>query len=125
MLLANRSECSYHIGNMHLREYLARPGSLTVAQLRQRMQELGSDIKDDAQIRQWIAVDEEGKYKRFPSPGNARFIELATGEKVTRKDMRPHDYLQIWPELAEQRTAASHPGQRATDKPAAAARRRK
>jgi DNA-binding transcriptional regulator YdaS (Cro superfamily) len=117
MLLANRSECSYHIGNMHLREYLARPDSLTVAQLRQRMQELGSDIKDDAQIRQWIAVDENGHYKRFPSPGNARFIEVATKKKVTRKDMRPHDYLQIWPELAEpQRTATNHPGQRADDK---------
>jgi len=28
-------------------------------------------------------------------------IERATGGQVTRKDLRPHDWQDIWPELAE------------------------
>ncbi len=34
-------------------------------------------------------------------------IELATGGKVTRRELRPHDWQNIWPELAE--GAASSP----------------
>ena len=32
-------------------------------------------------------------------------IEEATGRAVTRKDLRPDDWLRIWPELAEQPSA--------------------
>jgi DNA-binding transcriptional regulator YdaS (Cro superfamily) len=98
---------------MHLRKYLSRPDSLKVSELRQRMQELGSDIKVDAQLRQWIALDDSGRFKRFPSAANAQFLEQASGGKITRKDMRPHDYGAIWPELkepqkAKQKTATAH-----------------
>lgn len=89
--------------SMHLREYLADPSTMTVSALRHKMAELGSNIKADAQIRQWIAVDENGKFKRQPSAANAHFLELATGGKVTRKDMRPGDFAAIWPELADRR----------------------
>lgn len=34
------------------------------------------------------------------SPARAVAIEVATGGKVTRKDLRPDDWKQIWPELA-------------------------
>jgi DNA-binding transcriptional regulator YdaS (Cro superfamily) len=78
---------------MHLREYLSQDGSLTAAEIRQRMNELGAKVKDDAQIRQWAAI-------RRPDPANARYLELATGGKVSRKDMRPDDYAAIWPELS-------------------------
>jgi hypothetical protein len=71
---------------------------MTVSHLKHKMQELGSDIKADAQIRQWIAVDKKtGAYKRFPNPKNAHFLELATDGLVTRRDMRPKDYNDIWP----------------------------
>lgn len=33
-------------------------------------------------------------------PGLAVRIEQHSGGKVTRKDLRPHDYAAIWPELA-------------------------
>lgn len=82
---------------MHLREYLAQRDSMTVSALRHRMNELGAKLEHDAQIRQWIQVDAKGKFKRHPSPPNAHFLELATEGKVTRKDMRPHDFDQIWP----------------------------
>lgn len=28
-------------------------------------------------------------------------IETATGGQVSRKDLRPHDWMRIWPELAD------------------------
>lgn len=78
---------------MHLREYLTQEGSLSAAALRQRMNELGADVKDDAQIRQWAT-------SRRPDPANARILEIATNGKVTRRDTRPKDFARIWPELA-------------------------
>lgn len=78
---------------MHLREYLSQEGSLSAAAIRQRMNELGADVKDDAQVRQWAAA-------RRPDPANARYLELATKGVVSRRDMRPDDYADIWPELA-------------------------
>lgn len=35
----------------------------------------------------------------MPSPGVAVNIERATCGQVTRKDLRPHDWLMLWPEL--------------------------
>lgn len=69
------------------------------------MNELGADLKDDAQIRQWAAEPREGKSVRRPDAANARFLELATKGDVTRQDMRPDDFAAIWPEL-ERRKAA-------------------
>lgn len=66
---------------------------MSAAAIRQRMNELGADVKDDAQVRQWAA-------SRWPDAANARYLELATKGKVTRQDMRPKDFADIWPELA-------------------------
>jgi DNA-binding transcriptional regulator YdaS (Cro superfamily) len=33
-------------------------------------------------------------------------IEMATGGKVSRRDLRPDDWQRIWPELAERKEAA-------------------
>jgi DNA-binding transcriptional regulator YdaS (Cro superfamily) len=83
---------------MTLNEYLQLDGALSVCELRRRMADLGSPIKSDAQIRQW-----QHRYAdRIPSPVNCVAIEQATGGQVTRKDLRPHDWASIWPELATQ-----------------------
>lgn len=100
MLLAIGSKRSYARG-MHLREYLALDDHLPVALIRQRMNELGADVKDDAQIRQWVAAHPDGSFKRQPGAGYAMYLELATDGKVTRRCMRPDDYRAIWPELDE------------------------
>lgn len=92
-------------GGGHLRDYLQSPGAMTVTQLRDAMNALGADIRDEAQIRQWIAVDAEGNFKRQPGAGYAMCLERATGGKVRRQDMRPKDYAVIWPELAVKATA--------------------
>lgn len=84
----------------HLREYLQVPGAMPVKQLRDAMNALGADIRDDAQIRQWIAVDDEGNFKRQPGAAYAMFLERATHGRVTRQAMRPDDYADIWPDLA-------------------------
>jgi len=80
---------------MHLDEYLSSADSLTVAELRRRMNALGYAIESDAQIRQW-----RHRYSgRMPSPKNCTGLELATDGSVTRKAMRPDDWRLIWPEL--------------------------
>jgi len=49
-------------------------------------------------VTQWC------KGSRPVPPRKAVRIETATGRQVTRQDLYPHDYLEIWPELA-----SSHP----------------
>jgi DNA-binding transcriptional regulator YdaS (Cro superfamily) len=92
---------------MHLREYLAQDGSLTVAAIRQRMNELGADVKDDAQIRQWASEPKEGRPVRRPDAANCRYLEMATKGVVKRADMRPDDYAAIWPELLKAERASA------------------
>ena len=75
---------------MTLDEYLSAAGSMTVAQLRERI-----GVKSDMQIRQW----RHGYADRQPSPEFAAAIELATEGKVRRWDLRPKDWHRIWPEL--------------------------
>lgn len=75
---------------MNLHEYLSHSGSLTVAQLRERI-----GVKSDAQIRQW----QHGYADRKPSPEYCVAIEQATDGCVTRQDLRPEDWQAIWPEL--------------------------
>ncbi|MDA8456024.1 helix-turn-helix domain-containing protein [Acidovorax sp. GBBC 3334] len=80
---------------MTLDEYLQLHDALSVRQLRMRMAQHGSPIKSDAQIRQW-----QHRYaQRIPSPINCVAIEQATDGRVTRQDLRPHDWASIWPEL--------------------------
>ena len=75
---------------MNLNDYLKRPGSLSVSQLRAAI-----GIKSDAQIRQW----QHGYADRLPSPENCVCIEQATDGAVMRWDLRPDDWHRIWPEL--------------------------
>lgn len=75
---------------MKLNEYLKRPGSLSVTQLRE-----AAGVKSDAQIRQW----QHGYADRKPSPENCVAIERATGGQVRRWDLRADDWHRIWPEL--------------------------
>lgn len=49
-----------------------------------------------AQLRQWAF----GYSGRIPGPASCVRIERATGGAVTRRDLRPDDWAQIWPELA-------------------------
>lgn len=102
---------------MNLHEYLSSDGALTVAQLAERI-----GVKSDAQIRQW----QHGYAERKPGPEYCVAIEKATDGKVTRQELRPDDWMAIWPELSDPKKKAPrsperHPGQRATDKPQARA----
>lgn len=49
------------------------------------------------QVQQW----KHGYCNRKPSPAYCVSIERATDGAVTRRDLRPNDWAQIWPELAE------------------------
>lgn len=82
---------------MNLDQYLSSDGALSVAQLRERMQSLGYEVKSNAQIRQW----RHGYSGRRPDPKNCIGIERATNSAVTRKDLRPDDWQQIWPDWRE------------------------
>jgi DNA-binding transcriptional regulator YdaS (Cro superfamily) len=75
---------------MKLDRYLAAPGALTVAQLRERI-----GVKSDAQVRQW----QHGYADRQPNPEYCVSIERATDGLVRRWDLRPDDWHRIWPEL--------------------------
>ncbi len=59
-----------------------------------------------AVINQWVS-------ERRPIPVERCFaIERATHGAVTRKDLRPADWQDIWPELAEAAVAMLPPGNR-------------
>lgn len=83
---------------MTLNDYLKRPGSMTVGELRAAI-----GVNSDAQVRQW----QHGYAGRVPSPENCVAIEKATNGAVTRKDLRPHDWERIWPELVGSKSAKS------------------
>ena len=69
---------------------------ITYTQKRGRQAELARAIGvRDSVICDW-------KKGRFPIPEKRCYaIEKATGGAVTRKDLRPHDWHEIWPELIE------------------------
>lgn len=48
-----------------------------------------------------IASRKGGERTFVPSPALAVRIEQASGAQVTRRDLRPDDWRQIWPELAD------------------------
>lgn len=51
------------------------------------------------------------------SPARCVLIEQFTNGAVTRRELRPKDWLQIWPELTpSHRTASNNPRQRACDR---------
>ena len=82
---------------MNLDTYLSSPGALSVSQLRIRMNELGYDVKSDAQIRQW----RHGYAGRKPDPENAAGIERATDGAVSRRSFYPENWHLIWPEFVD------------------------
>lgn len=81
---------------MNLAEYFSSPGAISVRELRERI-----GVKSDAQIRQW----QHGYAERRPSPAYCVAIEQATGGAVTRQELRPSDWADIWPELAASEAA--------------------
>lgn len=77
---------------MELKQYLDETPR-GVQELRQAI-----GVRSDEQIRQWARVWNG----RRPSPAYCVRIEAATGKAVSRKDLRPNDWRDIWPELAEE-----------------------
>lgn len=75
---------------MTLTEYLKEHGG--ISELRAAI-----GVKNDEQIRQWA----RGWQNRKPSPRYCVAIERATGGLVTRQELRPHDWRDVWPELAK------------------------
>ena len=65
---------------MNLHEYLSAPGTLSVAQLRERV-----GAQSDMQVRQW----QHGYAGRKPSFENCVAIERATEGRVTVEELRP------------------------------------
>lgn len=57
-------------------------------------------VKSQSAIANWVMRKSEAPTKHCAA------IERATGGQVTRRDLRPHDWHQIWPELAAEQ--ASH-----------------
>lgn len=78
---------------MRLDDYLKSDAGLSVSTLRQAI-----GAKNDAQIRQW----QHGYANRKPGPLYCIAIERATKGAVTRRDLRPDDWHEYWPELANQ-----------------------
>jgi DNA-binding transcriptional regulator YdaS (Cro superfamily) len=86
--LTLRSFC-YDNRGMNLDEYLSQPGSMSATELARLL-----SVNPD-QVRQW-----RHRYEgRVPSPANCVLIEKATQGAVTRKDLRPDDWRDNWPEL--------------------------
>ena len=75
---------------MQLNDYLKSPGALSVRQLA-----VAVGVKSDMQIRQW----QHGYSGRRPGPIYCQTIERVTNGLVTRRDLRPHDWGDLWPEL--------------------------
>jgi len=83
---------------MNLAEYFDSQSAMPVAALRKAI-----GVKSDAQVRQW----RYGYARRVPSPPYCIAIERATGGMVTRADLRPHDWQQIWPEYTPPSTGTT------------------
>lgn len=77
---------------MDLDTYLKQPGAMPATELARRVG-VGYD-----QLRQW----RKRHKNRYPQPENCVAIEQATAGAVTRRDLRPHDWHRIWPELRPQ-----------------------
>lgn len=75
---------------MNLKTYLSTPGTLNATELAERI-----GAKSATQVRQW----QHGYGGRVPGPEYCVKIERVTDRKVTRQDLRPDDWHEIWPEL--------------------------
>lgn len=74
---------------MKLNEYLSKKGHGSAVNLAKAISGYSSDVCD------WA-----NGYRRVP-PARCVAIEKATGGVVTRRDLRPDDWMKIWPELAD------------------------
>lgn len=81
---------------MRLHDYLLLPDSLSPEALC-----AAAGIPNVDQVRQW----RHAYGGRVPSPANCLAIERATGGAVTRADLRPDDYWEIWPDLKAPKSA--------------------
>ena len=77
---------------MKLDDYL-KTGCMSVGELAEAI-----GAKSHLQVRQW----QHGYAKRKPGPAYCIAIERVTNGEVTRRDLRPDDWQQIWPELIPQ-----------------------
>lgn len=84
--------------SMNLKEYFSSPDAPSIKSVA-----LDIGLPNSTQLRHWI----HGYQGRKPGAGYCRKLEEATNKLVTRKDLRPNDWQDIWPELAEKTEAAS------------------
>ena len=61
-----------------------------------------------------VSLSQMANGEKWPSPQTSMRIERATKGLVSRMNLRPHDWFEIWIELA-----AAHPERAATDRQAA------
>lgn len=83
---------------MNLDEYLSAADAPSASELAKLI-----GAPHVAQINQW----RNPGINRRPSPAYCVAIERATSGAVTRRDLRPDDWQDIWPELAALTTAAA------------------
>lgn len=77
------------VARMELNQYISAKGRGAVSRL---AQEIGAHIPD---VSRWAS-------KQRPVPEKfAVAVERATGGAVTRKELRPDDWQEIWPELID------------------------
>lgn len=79
---------------MNLHEYISKKGRGSIGELATR---IGAHAPD---VSRWASG------KRAVPEKSAVAIEVATGGAVTRRDLRPDDWQEIWPELAQVQEAA-------------------
>jgi len=73
---------------MNLNEYLKRGGRGSLVTLAEKIDAPAPDVS------RWASG------RRPVPPARCAAIEAATDGQVTRKDLRPDDWQEIWPELA-------------------------
>lgn len=92
---------------MTLDEFFKRADAPTMSAFAATLTDLALREQPDAkpthegQVRQWRHryVASGGSTPREPSPASCVLIEEATGGLVTRPELRPGDWMRIWPEL--------------------------
>lgn len=79
---------------------MKKPSIKTAVLLRGGISALARDLKvTPATVSQWCSKD-RNQYRPVPIERCVE-IERITEGAVTRKDLRPHDWHRIWPELVE------------------------